>query len=321
MMDIEESLTMGFDNIPAIQSRCQRSCGSSFGPTKETIEACSHGCEFMVPNIKKRHQSQRNPFENFFGNGNLLNRVHLPQIFPISNLSPNSEKNRMEESKLKKPEFNDMFGGFGNIMSHMHEIMNNVVQNFKNGELNGNGQLVVIKSGPGIYEKKTYDLSPKSNLNDMMNKANPLDKLFNVERHEVSEEQEKKDKDIYGVEFVKPFKSNMDQESEWLIEPILPETGLKSRTLQEDMCAYDQEYMTWSNYIYCMDRRIEKSGWLIYVCIMALAGLFFQCVCMYTARRETETIIPLPISSPKVFNSTPSVNGIFILYSQLGGTC
>ncbi|CAB4062305.1 unnamed protein product [Lepeophtheirus salmonis] len=66
MMDIEESLTMGFDNIPAIQSRCQRSCGSSFGPTKETIEACSHGCEFMVPNIKKRHQSQRNPFENFF---------------------------------------------------------------------------------------------------------------------------------------------------------------------------------------------------------------------------------------------------------------
>eukprot|EP00096_Caligus_rogercresseyi_P008919 TRINITY_DN291_c0_g1_i2.p1 TRINITY_DN291_c0_g1~~TRINITY_DN291_c0_g1_i2.p1 ORF type:complete len:445 (-),score=146.35 TRINITY_DN291_c0_g1_i2:598-1932(-) len=323
LMDIEESLSLGTQGLDAVKSRCQFACHSSYGPTDKTMKACSQGCEFMIPHIKSRHQSMRDPFASFFGNDHLLNRIHLPQIFPFVNGGPlelKEGKQQQQEKEAKDQiEPRSLFGGtnFGNMFSNIHSIMESVLQKFKSGELGGHGKLVVIKAGPGHYETETYDLSPQNanehnnNMNDMMNKMNPLDDFFKAPHNMNKKEDEE---DLFGVDFVKPIKSSSsrlieerqkeaeaeEEEDNWGMGPILPETGLKSRIVhQENNCNRHPEYMSWTNYFYCVDRRISSSGWWIYVCVLPLACLLLLRICMLMARREADTLLPLPLASHK----------------------
>ncbi|QQP37934.1 Uncharacterized protein FKW44_018381 [Caligus rogercresseyi] len=123
----------------------------------------------------------RDPFASFFGNDHLLNRIHLPQIFPFVNGGPlelKEGKLQQQEKEAKDQiEPRSLFGGtnFGNMFSHIHSIMESVLQKFKSGELGGHGKLVVIKAGPGHYETETYDLSPQ-NANEHNNNMNDMSK-------------------------------------------------------------------------------------------------------------------------------------------------
>lgn len=113
----------------------------------------------------------KNPLASFFGssmNGGMPAFVlRIPTSFSFSsprqiqteNLSNETEE---IESRSEPLSFSDMF-------SRMHEQMNSMMSNMMHGmpSLSGmgvpegaRGKMVVVKSGPGFSETKTYDINP-----------------------------------------------------------------------------------------------------------------------------------------------------------------
>jgi len=153
-------------------------------------------------------------------------------------------------------------GVFGNMFSSMHQGMQDMMRGFLGSHFGGGGgggakeleeqrtqdgklihsggELVVIKSGPGFHEEKKYMLGPNadiekildSNMNDMLNHQNPMEKYIDRDQVEVfgnpelSKDPEVSsnalfaDSDPWGII------------NEGLEGPKLPETGLKSRQLE-----------------------------------------------------------------------------------------
>jgi len=222
-------------------------------------------------------------------------------------------------------------GLFGNIFGSMHQSMQDMMKGFLGSHFGGvaneerrtedgklihsGGELVVIKSGPGFHEEKKYMLGPNadiekildSNMNDMLNHQNPMEKY--VDRGEVevfgNPEMSKDaevasnalfaDSDPWGII------------NEGLEGPKLPETGLKSRQLEKneeiqdlnkkmeqvfgqhhqprfiyvdrDVCAQERSKMSWGDWFNCLHVRMGLPNWLL-VSTVSLGVIFTLWLCL-----------------------------------------
>eukprot|EP00094_Tigriopus_californicus_P009524 TCALIF_09182-PA protein Name:"Similar to Tmem59 Transmembrane protein 59 (Mus musculus)" AED:0.04 eAED:0.04 QI:143/0.66/0.57/1/1/1/7/536/466 len=175
----------------------------SFPGKEKQIYACKQGCVYEIPAIESRQNK-------------------------IESLANDTEE---VESVSEALSFSDMF-------SRMHEQMNSMMSNMMHGmpSLSGmgvpegaRGKMVVVKSGPGFSETKTYDINPDGSrtevesevthhgqvvshenlrMNDMMNKMNPMDmsnnldddvEVFEPKTKEVHDEQEAEDVDRANI--------------------------------------------------------------------------------------------------------------------------
>jgi len=150
-------------------------------------------------------------------------------------------------------------GVFGNMFNSMHQSMQGMLRGFLGSHIGGEelkeqrtqdgklihsgGELVVIKSGPGFHEEKKYMLGPNadiekildSNMNDMLNHQNPMEKYIDRDQVEVfgNPELSKADPEVSSNALF----ADSDPWgiiNEGLEGPKLPETGLKSRQLEKE---------------------------------------------------------------------------------------
>ena len=147
--------------------KCGSSCDESFEIVKEA-DACRMGCSFQEPNSEKRKTEIEAPLETFFGPR--VRIIRLPDFF--SNFG-----------------FGDIFGNNGDddgmgMFARMHRRMNEMANRMMQ-EVNtmrnrieagpedmaegSHGRMVVIRSGPGYHEKKTYRINPDGSKTEIKN--------------------------------------------------------------------------------------------------------------------------------------------------------
>merc|ERR1712002_207064 len=226
-------------------------------------------------------------------------------------------------------------GMFGSMFGSMQQSMQDMMRGFFGNQLGNSadleerrgqdgklihsgGELVVIKSGPGFHEEKKYMLGPNadiekildSNMNDMLNHQNPMEKY--VDRDQV---------EVFGVDKIKEeegiprsAKAGFGADSdpwgiinEGLEGPKLPETGLKSRQLEQneeiqdlnkkmeqvfgqhhqprfiyvdrDVCAQERSKMSWGDWFNCLHVRMGLPNWLL-VSTVSLGVIFTLWLCL-----------------------------------------
>ena len=108
--------------------------------------------------------------EEFFGGGNGIFQVHLPQFFFPPSDDRGSNNN---DDDFFLPSRNDDEEEFGldRMFERMNKLMEWTMNKVKTSipEGFGSGKLVVIQSGPGYQETKTYNIGPDVKMNDMSN--------------------------------------------------------------------------------------------------------------------------------------------------------
>lgn len=228
-------------------------------------------------------------------------------------------------------------GMFGSMFNSMHQSVQDMMRGFLGNHLGGanqdleerrgddgklihsGGELVVIKSGPGFHEEKKYMLGPNadiekildSNMNDMLNHQNPMEKYIDGDEVEVFKEgpveagmEEPRNGKVFGA--------NADSDpwgiiNEGLEGPKLPETGLKSRQLEKneeiqelnkkmeqvfgqhhqprfiyvdrDVCAQERSKMSWGDWFNCLHVRMGLPNWLL-VSTVSLGVIFTLWLCL-----------------------------------------
>lgn len=221
-----------------------------------------------------------------------------------------TENNQEKDVEEFNP-FRNIFGNSENIFSNINKMMRNTLQSFHDRlpEMikGGTGKMVIIKNGPnGFHETKTYNLGPDgtkweeekeedstqiSNVNDMMNKENPLEKFMNNEDSEIITNDvliDSKDMDEgFEVEYPKFYD-----------EPKLPKSGLKTRHLYDDVCAEDSSEMNWSDWVSCIHVRIGMSRWLTAASI-SLGIVFALWLCLAIPQNAPKQRIILKSSLTK----------------------
>jgi len=190
----------------------------------------------------------------------------------------------------------------GNMMHQMNQQMGQMMQSMKTGMndmmTSGGGKMHVMKSGPGFYEEKTYDIGPNGEMtliqNDEMDKANEL------ENNDVDEQDvEVFDPNMLMREFEQVVHdattNNEKEEKGWIQEmdkqlakqiindlndieegPKLPETGLRSR-LDNDRCR--MEGLQWSEWSKCLHLNMAMPKWLV-ISSLSLGILFLIWLCL-----------------------------------------
>ena len=158
-----------------------------------------------------------------------------------------------------KDQMGNHFDSIGSVFKQFHENVKNMMS-LMNGSPtsdgnvlpvgSGQGELTVIKDGPGYHEEKRYHIGPNadiekildsSGMNDMLQHDNPIENFKDKDQVEVFDPVKvNSGEDVNGLvnviksivnKITKPFTSKKDVvgESVELDGPRLPETGLRSR--------------------------------------------------------------------------------------------
>jgi len=204
------------NDIDEIMNNCRHSCQDAFTVEKDSeiksslIHACNKGCDIAsnpLPSenlktgvMKPTQQSKpRSIFDIMFGDdifsGLEPNDSHRGGGLTISFGVPRMMKID-EERMLNRADPMGLPSWIPNhmkqMMSRMHSSMNQMLDNLKEdmpnmlGKSTSGGKLVMINSGPGYHEEKTYNIGPDGemkllkkdethSMNDMMERRNPLD--------------------------------------------------------------------------------------------------------------------------------------------------
>jgi len=182
----------------------------------------------------------------------------------------------------------------GHMMKQMNQQMGQIMQSMKTGMAssgNGGGKMYVMKSGPGFHEEKTYDIGPNGQMtliqNDQMDKVNQLEKN-DVDNTEV----EVFDPNMLMREFEQVVDDSKEEE-DWIQDmdqqlakhiikdfeegPKLPETGLRSRPVDKDLCRMDG--LQWSDWSKCLHLNMGMPKWLV-ISSLGLGVLFLIWLCL-----------------------------------------
>ncbi|TRY74714.1 hypothetical protein TCAL_09182 [Tigriopus californicus] len=235
-------------DVPKAHMECDQSCLSSFPGKEKQIYACKQGCVYEIPAIESRQNKIKSPLASFFGSSmNGMPRgmpafvLRIPSSLSFSSSPRQLPTNPQIESLANDTEEVESVSealSFSDMFSRMHEQMNSMMSNMMHGmpSLSGmgvpegaRGKMVVVKSGPGFSETKTYDINPDGSrtevesevthhgqvvshenlrMNDMMNKMNPMDmsnnldddvEVFEPKTKEVHDEQEAEDVDRANI--------------------------------------------------------------------------------------------------------------------------
>lgn len=226
-------------------------------------------------------------------------------------------------------------GMFGSMFGSMQQSMQDMMRGFFGNQLGNSadleerrgqdgklihsgGELVVIKSGPGFHEEKKYMLGPNadiekildSNMNDMLNHQNPMEKYVDRDQVEVFGVDKSKEEEGIPRSAKAGFGADSDPWgiiNEGLEGPKLPETGLKSRQLEQneeiqdlnkkmeqvfgqhhqprfiyvdrDVCAQERSKMSWGDWFNCLHVRMGLPNWLL-VSTVSLGVIFTLWLCL-----------------------------------------
>lgn len=248
--------------------KCWNGCDPGYDVNMKT--ACRKGCEFG------KEEGSKDDLFNFGDGGFSISFGPLPGMDDISGIFNKLHNDMKEQGKLfqdnmgvfrdemkekvddTKDQMGDHFDSIGSAFKRFHENVKKMMS-FMNGsptsDVNmlpvgsGEGELTVIKSGPGYHEEKTYHIGPNANIekilesssiNDMLQHDNPIEKFMDKDQVEVFDPIKVTSSED-GNEFLnvvksivskiaQPFTSKNDvvEESEELDGPRLPETGLRS---------------------------------------------------------------------------------------------
>lgn len=257
---------------------------------------------------------------------NMVNDQLRSQHGNLQRIFENSGSERQADARVQNTSGSDNI--FGDMFNSMHQSMQEMMKGFmgaassgtdqrnEDGKIvHGGGELVVIKSGPGFHEEKKYMLGPDadiekildSNMNDMLSHENPMDKLgvdndqvevFGTDPEKLTKELDKfiADSDPWGI-----TNELLDLEG-----PKLPETGLKSRHLDEshrqrtnfeelfkeqqhqprfiyvdapNVCAQEKSKMSWGDWFNCLHVRMGLPNWLL-VSTVSLGVIFTLWLCL-----------------------------------------
>lgn len=289
-------------------ANCKKSCVESY--SAEDL-ACKKGCELQLPLANQRRNSINSVLDNFFGGGDGFPKIRIG--------FPSQENNGQENNGLSgifnsMPNFSEMFDKMRN---HMNDMMNHMMKEVdgKSGPMGGsNGRMVIIKSGPGYHQEKTYDFGPngmktevKSSgqqmQNDMMSEMNPLEKFFNNGMVEMfkpkietkENEIEAKDTEVIGDiarEVAKEVAEHENSRDDFssvhgfdFDGPRLPEEGLRTRLMfptarhVQLVCSQDSDNMKWSDWMTCLHIRMGLPRWLTAATI-SLGIVFIIWLCL-----------------------------------------
>eukprot|EP00095_Tigriopus_kingsejongensis_P008284 maker-scaffold980_size74003-snap-gene-0.20 protein:Tk08284 transcript:maker-scaffold980_size74003-snap-gene-0.20-mRNA-1 annotation:"transmembrane protein 59-like" len=200
-------------NLQQSHSGCDNSCSTAFKDQEKDTYACKQGCVYEIPAIESRNKEMHSPLEAFFGPHMSGMSSHMPRFvirIPTSLHMFDGPSPRMIQSDSVVDETKEEESGMtvSNMFSKMHEQMSHMMNQMM-GSMPGFGQqlpqgssgrMVVVRSGPGYHEEKTYKINPDGSkteiesevvrdgeqvsqitdrngklLNDMMNHHNPLD--------------------------------------------------------------------------------------------------------------------------------------------------
>lgn len=156
---------------------CKHSCEDSFDVKNGDKErrACQEGCELATTSVSSesppllRLVFGDDLFGGLDGKDSHRNRG-ISFGFPLF-----SDRNNNDD---------DMgFEGISHIMNHMHEQMNKQMNSIMNSAMSmmpssdllqrSGGKMIILRSGPGFHEEKTFDIGPNGQMtlitNDMSN--------------------------------------------------------------------------------------------------------------------------------------------------------
>jgi len=278
-----------------------------------------------MPEMPRLPQGVSNLFNQV---NNMVNDQLRSQHGNLQRIFENSGSERQADARVQNTSGSDNL--FGDMFNSMHQSMQEMMKGFmgaassgqdhtqernEDGKLvHGGGELVVIKSGPGFHEEKKYMLGPDadiekildSNMNDMLSHENPMDKLgvdsdqvevFGTDPEKLTNELDKfiADSDPWGIT------NDLHLEG-----PKLPETGLKSRHLDEshrqrtnfeelfkeqqqqprfiyvdapNVCAQEKSKMSWGDWFNCLHVRMGLPNWLL-VSTVSLGVIFTLWLCL-----------------------------------------
>lgn len=304
---------------------CQKSCESSY---KEEVRssACKKGCEYQMPFITNRKKTLIAPASSLMGGNSFgfsLPRIRIGIPSSFRNLGfPDmfgEEPEHGSETPVSDASLSD--GGIGGLFKRLHEQMSSMMDGMlkqaqeasggEDGEGGPRGKMIVIKSGPGYHQEKTYDFGPngvqtrtetRGNLNeaqgDMMSHANPLERFFNKDEVEVMSHPRERTLDQPKNPFKNSFIEtlvgrNSDKPSATVHGfdydgPRLPEEGLKTGhhgreyvrlVSREHICHQRRENMKWSDWVNCLHIRMGLPRWLT-ACTISLGIVFIIWLCL-----------------------------------------
>jgi len=210
----------------------------------------------------------------------------------------------------------------GNMMHQMNQQMGQMMQSMKTGmsDMMTGGKMHVMKSGPGFYEEKTYNIGPNGKMtliqNDEIDKANELEEN-DVDEHDV----EVFDPNMLLREFEQVVHDdatkNEKEEKDWIQEmdkqlakqiindfnefnnveegPKLPETGLRSR---QDNHLCRMEGLQWSEWSKCLHLNMAMPKWLV-ISSLSLGILFLIWLCLVIPSNAPKQRVKKPITNAK----------------------
>lgn len=321
---------------------CTTDCRSAYDANEKEVNACQSGCQF------KKEEGSKNDLFNLGDGGFSVSFGHLPGMGDISGIFDQVKNDLKEQGQIfqdklgdfgdevkeKVEDTNEQMADFfnadsiGSVFKRLHQNMKNVMANFMKGspfvkapgDAHGGGELTVIKSGPGYHEEKTYHLGPNadidkiiksSNMNDMLQHRNPIEKFMDKDQVEVFKPVEVNTgegnsnlMDIFKAiasRFSNPFAPQDDVgEDTKLDEPKLPENGLRSRHFLVEfgnpntenfdvkhllsaegngICYGDSSSMSWSDWLSCLHVRLGLPNWLL-AATVAMGVLFTLWLCL-----------------------------------------
>merc|ERR1711860_225097 len=200
----------------------------------------------------------------------------------------------------------------GNMMHQMNHQMGQMMQSMKTGmnDMMCGGKMHVMKSGPGFYEEKTYNIGLNGEMTLIQNDdvdeqdvevfdPNMLMREFEQVVHDAGTKNEKEEKgwiQEMDKQLAKQIINDLNDIEEG---PKLPETGLRSR-LDNDRCP--MEGLQWSEWSKCLHLNLDilpKWGKWLFISCLSFTILFFIYLCLVMPSNAPKQRVKKPTNNAK----------------------